>query len=100
VRDGIFGAHCRILLRSRPNITSKLSAVASPVRTQPGDYQESFYVGFCCFLKGKTDGIYYLPLQTGGFERLVFSRRTSSGGYSLLRIDPLRWTAWRGLIVP
>ncbi len=53
-------------------------------------YEESFYVGLRCFLKGETDGIYYLPLQSGGFERLVFSKRTSPGGYSLLRIDPLR----------
>jgi hypothetical protein len=53
-------------------------------------YEESFYVGLRCFLKDETDGLYYLPLQTGGFERLVFSRRTSPGGYSLLRVDPLR----------
>jgi hypothetical protein len=52
-------------------------------------YEESFYVGLRCFLAGETDGLYFLPLQTGGYERLVFSKRVSSGGHKLLRIDPL-----------
>ena len=51
-------------------------------------YEESLYVGLRCFLKGETD-LYFLPLETGGYVRLVFSKRTSPGGYNLLRIDPL-----------
>jgi hypothetical protein len=52
-------------------------------------YEESFYVGLRCFLAGESDGLYFLPLQGAGYVRLVFSRRVSSGGHNLLRIDPL-----------
>jgi hypothetical protein len=52
-------------------------------------YEESFYVGLRCFLAGETDGLYFLPLQSGGYVRLIFSKRVSSGGHNLLRIDPL-----------
>ncbi len=52
-------------------------------------YEESFYVGLRCFLAGETDGLYFLPLRRGGYVRLVFSKRVSSGGHNLLRIDPL-----------
>jgi hypothetical protein len=52
-------------------------------------YEESFYVGLRCFLAGETDGLYFLPLQGAGYVRLIFSKRVSSGGYNLLRIDPL-----------
>ena len=52
-------------------------------------YEESFYVGLRCFLAGESDGLYFLPLRSGGYVRLVFSRRISSGGHNLLRIDPL-----------
>lgn len=60
------------------------------VRQAIKGYEESFYIGLQCFLDGKTDGIYDLPLRTSGFERLVLSKRTSPGGFSLLRIEPLR----------
>ena len=52
-------------------------------------YEESFYVGLRCFLTGETDGLFFLPLPSSGYVRLVFSKRVSSGGYNLLRIDPL-----------
>ncbi len=52
-------------------------------------YEESFYIGLRCFLAGETDGLYFLPLRRGGYVRLVFSKRVSSGGHNLLRIDPL-----------
>jgi hypothetical protein len=52
-------------------------------------YEESFYVGLRCFLAGEMDGLYFLPLQSGGYERLIFSKRVSFGGHKLLRIDPL-----------
>ncbi|MEZ0172241.1 hypothetical protein [Microvirga sp. TS319] len=52
-------------------------------------YEESFYVGLRCYLAGEADGAYFLPLHEGGYVRLVFSKRVSSGGHKLLRIDPL-----------
>jgi hypothetical protein len=51
-------------------------------------YEESFHLGLRCFLSGETH-LYFLPLQDGGYARLAFSLRTSSGGHHLLRIDPL-----------
>ncbi|MGF9757477.1 hypothetical protein AAII07_19980 [Microvirga sp. 0TCS3.31] len=52
-------------------------------------YEESFYVGLRCFLSGDSDGLYFLPLQGTDYVRLIFSKRVSSGGHNLLRIDPL-----------
>jgi hypothetical protein len=52
-------------------------------------YEESFYVGLRCFLAGESDGLYFLPLQGAGYARLIFSKRVSSRGHNLLRIDPL-----------
>ena len=52
-------------------------------------YEESFYVGVRCFLAGESDGLYFLPLQSGGYVCLLFSKRASPGGHNLLRIDPL-----------
>ena len=52
--------------------------------------EKSFYLSLCCFLKGEANGVYSLPLQTGGYELLIFSKRRSAGGYYLLRIDPVR----------
>lgn len=52
-------------------------------------YEESFYVGLRCYLAGETDGLYFLPLATGGYVRLMFSKRMSAGGNKILRIDPL-----------
>ena len=52
-------------------------------------YEESFYIGLRCFLAGETDGLYFLPLRTGGYVRLVLSKRSSAGGHNILRVDPL-----------
>ncbi len=52
-------------------------------------YEESFYVGLRCFLAGETDGLYFLPLRSGGYVRLVLSKRSSPGGYNILRVAPL-----------
>ena len=52
-------------------------------------YEESFYIGLRSFLKGETDGLYFLPLSSGGYVRLLFSRRLSPGGHSIFRLDPL-----------
>jgi hypothetical protein len=52
-------------------------------------FEESFYVGLRCFLAGETDGLYFLPLSTGGYVRLLFSKRMSAGGHKILRIDPV-----------
>ena len=67
-----------------------ISLVVHPVvRKAIKGYEESFYVGLRCFLAGETDGLYFLPLQSGGYERLIFSKRVSPRGHKLLRIDPL-----------
>ncbi len=52
-------------------------------------YEESFYVGLRCYLAGESDGVYFLPLNGDGYVRLIFSKRVSSVGHNLLRIDPL-----------
>jgi hypothetical protein len=59
------------------------------IRRAIKEYEESFYVGLRCFLAGETDGLYFLPLQSRGYVRLIFSKRVSAGGHNLLRIDPL-----------
>jgi hypothetical protein len=59
------------------------------IRRAIKEYEESFYIGLRCFLVGETDGLYFLPLRSGDYVRLAFSKRLSSGGHKLLRIDPL-----------
>jgi hypothetical protein len=59
------------------------------IRSAVKGYEESFYIGLRCFLKGESDGIFFLPLHDGGYVRLTFSQRHSSGGHPLLRVDPL-----------
>jgi hypothetical protein len=58
------------------------------VRRALTGYEESLYVGLRCFLAAEGDGVYFLPLRSGGYVRLVFSRRMSPGGYKIVRIDP------------
>jgi hypothetical protein len=52
-------------------------------------YEESFYIGLRCFLRRESSGIFFLPIQDGGYVRLAFSQRHSSGGHPILRVDPL-----------
>jgi hypothetical protein len=59
------------------------------VRRAIKGFEESFYIGLRCFLTGESDGLYFLPLETGGYVRLVFSQRQSRGGFPILRVDPL-----------
>ena len=59
------------------------------VRRAVKGYEESFYIGLRCFLKGESDGIFFLPLHDGGYVRLAFSQRYSAGGHPILRVDPL-----------
>jgi hypothetical protein len=59
------------------------------IRSAVKGYEESFYIGLRCFLKGESDRIFFLPLHDGGYVRLTFSQRHSSGGHPLLRVDPL-----------
>jgi len=59
------------------------------IRRAVRGYEESFYIGLRCFLKGEADGIFFLPLCDGGSIRLAFSQRHSSGGHPILRVDPL-----------
>ncbi|HEX2134750.1 MAG TPA: hypothetical protein VHG30_02435 [Microvirga sp.] len=70
--------------------STRTSLVVHPaVRRAIKGYEESFYIGLRCFLRGETDGLYFLPLDGGGYVRLLFSKRTSPGGYNILRVDPL-----------
>jgi hypothetical protein len=59
------------------------------IRMAIKDYEDSFYVGVRCFLQGEGDGVFFLPLRTGGYVRLLFSIRSSAGGYDILRLDPM-----------
>lgn len=70
----------------RENITL---VVHPAIRRAIRGYEESFYVGLRCFLKDESDGFYFLPLQDGGYVRLVFSQRKSAGGHPILRVDPI-----------
>jgi hypothetical protein len=58
------------------------------VRQAMRGYEESFYIGMRCFLHGETDGLYFLPLGSGGYVRLLFSKRVSPGGHNILRVEP------------
>jgi len=70
--------------------SQKITLVIHPtIRKAVKGYEESFYIGLRCFLKSESDGVYFLPLQNGGYERLVFTKRVSAGGHRLLRIDPV-----------
>ncbi len=69
----------------------ELTLVVHPaIRRAMHGYEDSFYIGVRCFLNGEGDGVFFLPLERGGYVRLAFSKRTSSGGYGILRVDPLR----------
>jgi hypothetical protein len=59
------------------------------VRSAVSPYGESFYIGACSFLRGESDGLYFLPLAKGGLVPLRFSRRLSATDYPILRIDPV-----------
>jgi hypothetical protein len=59
------------------------------IRKAVKGFEESFYVGACCFLRGETDGIYFLPLRTGSYVRLRFTKCLSPGRHAILRVDPL-----------
>ena len=70
--------------------SKSITLVVHPaIRRAVRGYEESFYIGLRCFLKGETDGIYFLPLHDGGYVRLAFSQRHSAGGHLILRVDPL-----------
>jgi hypothetical protein len=70
--------------------SKRITLVVHPaIRRAMRGYEESFYIGLRCFLKGETDGVFFLPLPDGGYVRLVFSRRRSAGGHPILRVDPL-----------
>jgi len=70
--------------------SKSISLVLHPaIRQSVAGYEESFYVGLKSFLKGESDGLYFLPLPSGSYERLVFSKRRSVGGHPILRVDPV-----------
>jgi hypothetical protein len=49
-------------------------------------YEESFYIGSACFLRGESDGAFFLPLDQS-YVQLRFSRRRSAGGHAILRLE-------------
>jgi len=68
--------------------TKGVTLVIHPaIRRAVKGYEESFYVGAACFLRGETDGLFFLPLDRG-YVRLRFSQRWSAKGHPILRIDP------------
>src|SRR5215218_8917358 len=68
----------------------RITLVVHPaIRKAVERYEESFYIGACCFLRGETNGLFFLPLDSGGYVRLQFSKRRSPGGHSILRINSL-----------
>ena len=70
--------------------SKRITLVVHPaIRRATRGYEESFYIGLRCFLKGETDGVFFLPLPDGSYVRLVFSQRRSAGGHPILRVDPL-----------
>ena len=70
--------------------SKSITLVVHPaIRRAVRGYEESFYIGLRCFLKGESDGIFFLPLQDGGYVRLAFFQRHSTGGHPILRVDPL-----------
>jgi hypothetical protein len=70
--------------------SKRITLVIHPaIRRAVKGYEESLYIGLNCFLKGESDGLYFLPLENGGYERLRFSQRRSSGGHPILRVDPI-----------
>ncbi|KFG69443.1 hypothetical protein JH26_11635 [Microvirga sp. BSC39] len=70
--------------------SKSITLVVHPaIRRAVKGYEESFYIGLRCFLKGETNGLYFLPLESGGYERLQFSQRSSPGGHPILRVDPV-----------
>jgi hypothetical protein len=58
------------------------------VRRAVKPYEESFYIGACCFLGNETDGVYFLPLGNGGYVRLLFTKRRSKHGHPILKVEP------------
>ena len=69
---------------------SGITLVMHPaVRRAVTPYGESFSTGACSFLRGESDGLYFLPVARGGLVPLRFSRRSSATGHPILRIDPI-----------
>ena len=51
--------------------SKSITLVVHPaIRRAVKGYEESFYIGLRCFLKGASDGL-FLPLQDGGYVRLM-----------------------------
>lgn len=70
--------------------TKGVTLVIHPaIRRAVEGFEESFYIGARCFLRGEADGTYFLPLRTGGHVRLAFTNRLSPGRHLILRVDPI-----------
>jgi hypothetical protein len=43
-------------------------------------YQESFYIGACSFLRGESDGLYFVPIREAAWSRYGFRGVTPRRG--------------------
>jgi hypothetical protein len=69
----------------------EITLVVHPaIRRAMTGYEDSLYIGMSCCLRGEGDGVFFLPLRSGGYVRLLFSKRCSAGGYEIIRLDPIR----------
>jgi hypothetical protein len=51
--------------------SKRITLVVHPaIRRAMRGYEESFYIGLRCFLKGETDGVFFLPLHDGAMSAL------------------------------
>ena len=61
--------------------SKRMALVVHPaIRQAIKGYEESFYVGLRCFLAGETDGLYFLPLRSGGTCALFFRNASRQEG--------------------
>lgn len=56
------------------------------IRRAVHGFEESFSLGAACYLRGESDGLFFLPLDEG-YARLRFTKRWSSAGHPILRVD-------------
>ena len=63
----------------------EVTLVVHPViRRAMHGYEDSFHIGVRCFLNGEGDGVFFLPLESGGYPGLQFANRCR--GFSIERI--------------
>jgi hypothetical protein len=56
------------------------------IRQAVRGFEETFSLGAACYLRGESDGLFFLPLDEG-YARLRFTKRWSAAGHPILRVD-------------